>query len=122
MLHFRLNVALAAYAFVALLWVAQHVGATHTPNSGWWFVTKTCKKSAYRRDVLIGTWGNIVKVYGVYEYNADTQEWEIEVSVKATQFTYRYEHCVTNEYTEWKDAYNYAVSLSFTWVFYCGNY
>ena len=114
MLHFGLNVALAAYAFVALLWVAQHVGASHT---AW-----DCWKRSYRKDTVWGKWGNIDKVYGAYEYNVDTQKWDVQISVRATQFTYRYEHCTSSTYTEWQDAYNYAVSLSFIWVFYCGNY
>ena len=123
MLHFGLNVALAAYAFVALLWVAQHVGATHTPLGGaWGWGSDNCRKKDYRESVLEGAWGEVSKVYGAYEYNAATQKWDIEVSLEAAQFTRRYEHCVTNEFTEWKDAYNYAVSLSFIWVFYCGNY
>ena len=114
MLQIGINVALAAYAFVALLWVAQHVGASHTHGS--------CSGRKWRNQNAGGVWGNIERVYGSYDYNNDTQKWEVQISVKAKQFTRRYEHCTSTTYTEWQDAYNYAVSLSFILAFYCGIY
>ncbi len=70
-----------------------------------------CNRRNQRGNNAIGVWGNIADIYASYE-NTTSGIWTITVHAKVKQFTRRYQDCTTEQYTEWRDAYNYA------WVAY----